>query len=53
MKRSKSNLIQAVPKPPEAVILGAEERAAFLGMIHLWRCFDQYFVGLQLMGVEA
>ena len=39
--RSKSNLVP--PKPPEPTILGAAERKAFLGMIHLWRCFDQYF----------
>jgi hypothetical protein len=43
--RNKSNLVP--PKAPEPIILGAEERKAYLGMINLWRCFDQYFEGLQ------
>jgi hypothetical protein len=44
-RRNKSNLVP--PKPSEPIILGAAERRAYLGMIHLWRCFDQYFEGLQ------
>jgi hypothetical protein len=47
-RRNKTNIMP--PKPPEPVILGVEERKAYLGMLHLWRCFDQYFFGLLEMG---
>jgi len=49
-KRSKSNLIKATPKPPEAVILGAEERKAFLGIVHCWRMFEMYLSTLIAWG---
>lgn len=44
MKRSKSNLTH--PKPPEPIILGAEERKRRLAMVHVWRCFNQYLAAL-------
>lgn len=41
--RSKCNL--APPKPPAPVIMSAEERRQYLGMVALWRIFDLYLEG--------
>lgn len=50
MKRSKSNLIQAIQKRPEPVILGAGERAKMLAMVHCWRLFEMYLSALVAWG---
>jgi len=50
MKRDKSNLVPPAIQQREPIILGAEERAAYLSMIHLWRSYDLWFLGLLEIG---